>query len=60
MRLYPPVTSEEAIAFLTREAVVSWGASCISDLAKEIARVGKDIASLSEVDIEDDTEPLFP
>jgi hypothetical protein len=60
MRLYPPVSSEEAVAFLTREAVISWGASRISDLADEIARVGKDIAAVSEVTIDDGTEPLFP
>jgi hypothetical protein len=60
MRLYPAVSSEEAVAFLTRETVASWGASRLSDLASEIASVGRDIAAISEVDVEDDTEPLFP
>lgn len=60
MRLYPPVTQEEAQAWLTAQARSTLGADGATALADEIATMAEAMSVISAVRLPDDLEPLFP
>ena len=60
MRLYPPVTTEEAIDWLTKQATETYGPEPTEALATDIAAMAKAMASLSAIELDDELEPLFP
>ena len=59
MRVYPPVSKEELVVYLSAQAKLMWGdASPVSEsvldtLAEAMAMVGA-------IDVPDDIEPQFP
>lgn len=60
MRIYPPVTPEEAQAWLTAQAAAAWGVEAVAGLADDIAAMAEAMSGVSSVQLPDDLEPLFP
>ena len=57
MRVYPPVSKEEAAAYLAAQAKLLWGdESPLSE--KVIDTVAEALAMISAIDVPDDVEPL--
>ena len=59
MRLYPPVTKEEALAFLTNQAAESWGADAAKEMQTQLGNFAEAMAAVSAIRIKDDVEPLL-
>ena len=59
MRLYPPVTKEEALTVLTNEATALWGAEAAVGMANQLRSIAEAMAAVSEVDIPPEVEPMF-
>ena len=60
MRLYPPVSQEEAQAWLTAAATSTLGDQATQGLAKEISTMAETMSIIGSVQLPDDLEPLFP
>ena len=60
MRLYPPVSQEEAQTYLTAQATLAWGAERAEELGKDLATMAEAMALISAVELPDELEPLFP
>ena len=59
MRLYPAVTTEEAITFLTAQSTALWGAQAAKEMEAQIKRFAEAMAAVSAVQVPEDLEPLF-
>lgn len=59
VRLKPPVSQEQAAAFLTQSAKVAWGETVAYDLAPLLESIAKSMEIVSALEIPDDVEPLF-
>ena len=60
MRLHPPVSTEEALTWLTAQAKMTWGEERLPELSENLAAIAEAMAIISAVDLPDDLEPLFP
>ena len=60
MRLYPPVSQEEAQTWLTAQATMAWGADRATELSKDLSNMAEAMAIISAVELPDELEPLFP
>jgi hypothetical protein len=59
MRIYPPVTPEEARDWLAAQAA-AWGEEAAAALAGDVATLAEAMSTVSSVQLPDDLEPLFP
>ena len=59
MRLYPPVTKDEAFAFLMSQATALWGAQAAKDMEAQLERLAESMAAVSAVQLPENLEPLF-
>lgn len=59
MRLKPPVSQDQAAAFLTQSAKLSWGDTVADELAPLLNGIARSMETVSALDIPDDVEPLF-
>ena len=59
MRLKPPVSVEEAHAWLKDQAVVTWGIEMTPELEEVLLPTAESMAALGAMDIPDDVEPLL-
>ncbi|RYG57942.1 MAG: hypothetical protein EON56_01185 [Alphaproteobacteria bacterium] len=59
VRLKPPVSQEQAAAFLTQSAKIAWGEAVADDLAPLLESIAKSMEIVSALEIADDVEPLF-
>lgn len=60
MRLHPPVTEEEAFAFLKSQAVALWGAESARELEAALKALAGAMAAVSAAELPEGLEPLFP
>jgi hypothetical protein len=60
MRIYPPVTPEEARDWLAAQAAAAWGEEAAAALAGDVATLAEAMSTVSSVQLPDDLEPLFP
>jgi hypothetical protein len=60
VRLYPPVTQEEAQAWLTVQAASTLGEDAATALTSDIATLAEAMSIVGAVQLPDDLEPLFP
>jgi hypothetical protein len=60
VRIYPPVTQDEARQWLTTQATAAYGAEAAAELATDIAICAEAMAVVSSVSLPDDIEPLYP
>jgi hypothetical protein len=60
MRLHPEVSSAEALAWLTREAVASFGVDDSPELQTALRPFAEAMAAVSAVTLPDDLEPRVP
>lgn len=60
MRLYPPVSEQEALEWLTREAVERWGNDKESELREMLKSIAEAMAAVSAVDLPEEMEPAWP
>jgi hypothetical protein len=60
MRVYPPVTVDEASEWLTAQATSTYGAEAAAGLAGDISGMAEAMAAVSAVRLPDDLEPLYP
>jgi hypothetical protein len=60
MRVYPPVTPEEARDWLTAQAKATWGEEAAAGLAGAITTMAEAMSAISSVRLPDDLEPLYP
>jgi hypothetical protein len=59
MRLKPGLTSSEAYEMLTAAAELSWGAGTATSLESQLREIAEAMEVIGNLDIDDDTEPLF-
>jgi len=59
VRLKPPVSQDQAAAFLTQSANLSWGKAVADELAPLLDGIARSMATVSALDIPDEVEPLF-
>jgi hypothetical protein len=59
MRLKPPVSEDEAFHILLTNAALSWGPGEASLLHEQLRSIASAMATVSALDIPEDTEPLF-
>lgn len=60
MRLHPPVTEEEAFAFLKNQAIALWGAESARELEAALKALAGALAAVSAAELPEGLEPLFP
>jgi hypothetical protein len=60
VRLYPPVSQEEAQAWLTAQATSTLGEEATKGLANDISTMAEAMSIIGAVQLPDDLEPLFP
>jgi len=60
MRIYPPVTPEEARDWLAAAAAAAWDEEAAAGLADDIAAMAEAMSIVSSVHLPHDLEPLFP
>lgn len=60
MRLHPPVSEEEAYAWLLARAREVWGAARAVELDASLRSLASALAALSGAVLPDELEPLFP
>lgn len=60
MRLYPPVTEQEALAWLKQAAAASWGVDMTPEVEGRLRGIAEAMAAISAVLIPEDVEPHFP
>jgi hypothetical protein len=59
MRLKPPVSFEEALAWLTAEACSTWGVESTPELAEALTPMAQNMVAISAAEVPADTEPLL-
>ena len=59
VRLKPPVSQDQATAFLTQSANLSWGEAVADELAPILEGIARSMETVSALDIPDEIEPLF-
>ncbi len=59
MRVYPPVSKEEAAAYLAAHVQLIWGDKPPFS-AEEIDVAAEAMAIVSAIEVPDEVEPLFP
>lgn len=59
VRLKPPVSQDQAAAFLTQSAKLAWGDAVASELEPLLEGIARSMETVSALDIPDDIEPLF-
>jgi hypothetical protein len=60
MRLHAPVTEETVLRWLRAQALEAWGPSRVAELDATLQSLSATLASLSETQLPDELEPLFP
>lgn len=60
MRLHPPVSHEEALQWLLRQAVDAWGDARKDELEQMLAPLAEAMAAVSAAQVPDEVEPLWP
>lgn len=60
MRLYPPVSDQEALEWLTQEAVATWGKEREADLREMLKSIAEAMAAVSAVELPEEVEPAWP
>jgi hypothetical protein len=60
MRIYPPVTKDEAKEWLTAQAAAAYGEEAAAGLANDIGIFAEAMSVVSSVRLPDDLEPLYP
>lgn len=60
MRLYPPVSPEEAQTWLTAQAASSLGEEAAASMADDLTTMAEAMSIISAVELPDELEPLFP
>jgi hypothetical protein len=60
VRIYPPVTKDEAAQWLTAQASAAYGEQAAAGLANDIGIVAEAMSVVSSVRLPDDLEPLYP
>ena len=59
MRVYPPVSKEEAVEYLTAQARLLWGDTpAVSETVLDT--VAEALSMISAIDVPDEVEPMFP
>ena len=58
MRLYPPVTAEETLEWLRREAQARWGQELEPELESALKTLADAMAAVSATPLPDHIEPL--
>lgn len=59
MLLKPPVTKEEALAWLIEQAQRAYGIEITPEIEARLALTAEAMARVSEVDLDEDIEPLL-
>ena len=59
MRLKPPVTVDEALDWLEKQAVADWGVEPDPELRKTLTATAEAMAAVSTAEVPEDTEPLL-
>ena len=59
MRLKPPITFEEALAWLTAQAVGAWGVDETEELKQQLTPMAHNMVAISAAEVPADTEPLL-
>lgn len=59
MRLKPPVSVEEALAWLKLQAVQTWEIEMTPEIEARLVPTAESMAALSSLDIPDELEPLL-
>jgi hypothetical protein len=60
MRIYPPVTEDEALQWLTAQASAAYGEEAAAGLTSDIGTFAVAMSVISSVQLPDDLEPLYP
>lgn len=60
MRLHPAVSTDEAYTWLKSQAKESWGEERLPELEESLKRLAEAMAAVSDVELPDELEPLFP
>ena len=60
MRLYPPVTEEEALGWLKQMAAASWGMEVTPEIEGRLKNLAEALAAISSVSLPETVEPHFP
>ena len=59
MRLYPPVTEEEALAWLKGRAQEEWGAEPTPELEASLKPLAEAMAVVSSIELPEEIEPFL-
>ena len=59
MRLKPPVTVEEALAYLVAQAQSAWGLDPSPDLEQNLRPMAEALAAVSAAEVPEECEPLL-
>jgi hypothetical protein len=59
MRLKPPITFEEALTWLTAQAVGAWGVEETDELKASLTPMAQNMVAISAAEVPADTEPLL-
>jgi hypothetical protein len=60
MRIYPPVTKDEAQQWLTAQATAAYGEDAAAGLATDVGTFAEAMSVISSIQLPDDLEPLYP
>ncbi len=60
IRLQPPITREDALAWLRAQAILAWGSERLPQLEDGLKLTAEAMAAVSAADLPADLEPLFP
>jgi len=58
MRLYPPVSQEEALEWLRQQAIAQWGPDLEPQLERALETMAEAMATVSATPIPENVEPL--
>ena len=59
MRLKPPISFEEALAWLTMQARTTWGVEDSEELMAALTPMAHNMVAISAAEVPTDTEPLL-
>lgn len=59
MLLYPPLNKDKALAFLTDQATVLWGADVAKDMKVQLETFAEAMAAVSAANVPVEVEPLY-
>ena len=60
MRLYPPVTQEDALTFLKKQTAEVWGEDAVQELEGALKALAEAMAAVGAAELPEELEPLFP